>query len=171
MKLTRLERLILSNQYRMLEALYPDDADVYASKRKVVERGYELNYDWIAEDISSEVLSEDECRFVLDTLEMFRALKDAYEQLPDKSAVDSWTVQFDGFDGNNEAKYLSYARFHCESQNAYKELTKGDDFNSHMPVIDRYKRQLTAWKASGDKYRLTEGDVLRISKAAMLKKD
>ena len=40
-KLTTLDRLVLSNQYRILEALYPDEAETLAIKREAIENGYE----------------------------------------------------------------------------------------------------------------------------------
>lgn len=39
MKLSKLERLILANQFKILEALYPDDAESYENNRKAIEEG------------------------------------------------------------------------------------------------------------------------------------
>jgi hypothetical protein len=44
MKLTRTERWILVNQYRILEALYPDEAKWFAENREALSSGYELHY-------------------------------------------------------------------------------------------------------------------------------
>lgn len=45
MKLTKVERLILSNQYSILEKLYPEEAEHYHLQKKIVENGYSLHYD------------------------------------------------------------------------------------------------------------------------------
>ena len=50
-KLTRVERYILSNQFRILEALYPDEASHFATTREALEHGYEILYDWDMEHI------------------------------------------------------------------------------------------------------------------------
>lgn len=52
MDLTREQRWILANQYRILERLYPNEAECHAKAREVLENGYEFNYDWIAQHIS-----------------------------------------------------------------------------------------------------------------------
>ena len=38
------ERLLLANQCKILEKLYPSDADHYAARREALERGYTLEY-------------------------------------------------------------------------------------------------------------------------------
>ena len=45
-KLSRLDRLFLSNQLRILEALYPEEANDLARRREALECGYEMLYDW-----------------------------------------------------------------------------------------------------------------------------
>ncbi len=55
MDLSLKDRIIISNQLRILEALYPDEADWYANHRKAVEQGYKLHYGWIAEHFSDEM--------------------------------------------------------------------------------------------------------------------
>lgn len=44
MKLTRMERIVLVNQLRIMEALYPDEASQLGVQREALERGYELLY-------------------------------------------------------------------------------------------------------------------------------
>ena len=53
--LTLKERLLLANQYLILEKLYPDEAEHYAELRKVVERGYALEYIDLVEQFSEEL--------------------------------------------------------------------------------------------------------------------
>lgn len=165
MKLTRAERWILANQYRILEALYPSDG--YDKAREVLECGYELHYDWISEHIygDRDVMTTSECEEVLAILDMFSMLEAAYEKLADRSGIEEWAVRFSGFDGNNETKQLGYARFFCSHDGGrYPELRRGD-FNSHCPTLDAYRRMLVEWEKASDKLSLTKEDVVRMASA------
>lgn len=169
MKLSRVERLILANQYRILEALYPDEAESYANRREAIENGYEMHYRWQAEHIydGDDVMTEEESREVLDILDMFAALKRSQSLVADDASVESWHLTFSGFDGNNETKQMAYARYFCGLNGGrYTELDRGDNFNSHMPSLERYRRQLREWRKSADPHSLTKEDVIRIAAAA-----
>ena len=168
MKLSRVERWILSNQYRILEALHPDDADYYANAREAIENGYELHYRSISQYIYDDVMTDEECEEVIDILSMFRALRRTYEALPDKSGIAEQRVTFVGFDGNDkvEGRYLSYARYFCNQEGGrFTEIGRGDDFNSHWPALETYRRMLQAWNVSPDKYNLSQEDIIRITSA------
>jgi uncharacterized protein YfbU (UPF0304 family) len=69
-KLTRVERTLLRNQYAILEKLDPENADRYARLRQVVERGYTIFYSEALVDEGE--LSAEDCRYVMDVLDMFR---------------------------------------------------------------------------------------------------
>ena len=58
--LSRHERLFLYNQYKILEALYPGEAEYYSVKREALEYGYEIEYDLdTMEFISKEVMTRE----------------------------------------------------------------------------------------------------------------
>ncbi|MBV9958193.1 MAG: YfbU family protein [Acidobacteria bacterium] len=166
MKLSRTERWILSNQFRILEALYPNEAEDFADAREIVERGYELHYDWITQYISEDVMKADESSEVIKILSMFRALKYSFKALDNKSGIEEWQIDFAGFDGNSEGKQMVYAKYFCNSEGGkFTELNIGDDFNSHCPTIDRYRRMLAEWEKSSDRNKLMREDILRIISA------
>jgi len=170
MNLSRTERWMLANQYHILELLNPAEAAYYHEKREALECGYELHYEWSAEHIYKDVTTEAECHEVVEILAMFRALKDAYEAMPNKTGINAWAVTFHGFDGNDrtEGKYMGYARYFCSTGGGrFTELERGDNFNSHFAMLERYRRQLAAWKASAHVNALTEEDVRRIAAAAV----
>jgi uncharacterized protein YfbU (UPF0304 family) len=162
MKLSRVERWLLVNQFAIVEKLHPEEASSYAEMSEVLRVGYELHYDWIVEHIYSDVMTSVECKEVLDILDMFGFLRRAYEGLSDKSGVDDRWVKFHGFDGNNEGRYLSYVHFLVERQGKFQGLERGDNFNSHMPVLSIYRGMLERWNVSKDRYNLTREDVIRI---------
>src|SRR4028119_2336162 len=142
MKLTRAERWILSNQFHILEALYPDEAETFQKAREVVEAGYELNYDWITEHISPDnrMLNDEECREVIDILAMFSALKDSFQNLLDTSGLEEQEVTFSGFDGSVEPAQRDYVLFLVDREHKFLSLGRGQNFTSERPRLHTYRR-------------------------------
>ncbi len=161
-KLTHNDRIILVNQYLILEALYPEDAKSFKENRLIVENGYELHYDDLNPLIIESNLTADECREVLDILDMYWALRDSFSRLSDKSDIPERDVQFRGFDGNSGSGRLEYARFLVIEQNRWNEVLDGRpefDFNSHSTVIDMYRRMLNKWISMGKKHDLLGDEI------------
>lgn len=164
MKLTQSERWILSNQCRILELLDRENASHWTTAKEAIDSGYELEYSSLSKYIDSEVVTEEECREVFDILLMFDTLQHAYKNLPDKSGIEEWRIKFAGFDGNNEVKQMAYARYYCNLDGGrFVNLDRGDNFNSHSPVLDRYRSMLSEWKKSEKKHELTKDDIARIT--------
>jgi len=159
MELTKIERLILFNQYRILGKLDPDDARASDEACKILESGYTLEYETLASHIDTEV-SEEQCREVRDVLDMYRALKIAYRDLP-AGTLTAGDATFLGFDGNEETEQFAYATFLIEMQDKWGE-SKQDPRNSHWPVLSRYRTMLRSWKESANKWELTPVDTARI---------
>lgn len=76
MEMKKIDRLILSNQYRILEALYPDERVAYAKSRAVIEGGYSLHYSDLAKCLNEELIPQ-QCEEVDDVLEMFRSSRES----------------------------------------------------------------------------------------------
>lgn len=164
MELSRKERLFLSNQLKILEKLYPKEADYYEKHRKAVEQGYSLHYDWITENLREE-MSEEECREVLDILDMYRALTFSYRDLDDKSNLPEWKIEFPGFDGNNEPKQMKYTEYFINDLNRFSELRDDSDFpdyNSHSPMLEKYRRMLSKWNEFDQKQNLSKDEIIEI---------
>jgi uncharacterized protein len=162
MKLSKVERLQIANQFKILSLLDEHERDHYERMVKIFENGYELQYGDATEHFS-EGLSADDCRYVLDVLDMFRMMQRAYDDLEDKSGIKENRVTFLGFDGNHEPALMGYARFFCEDMKRYEDLRRVPSFNSHMSTTGLYRQMLDAWSASADKYRLTQDDLIRIT--------
>src|SRR5437588_7351354 len=159
MKLTRTERWMLSNQYRTLEALYSKEAKDYAHIREAIESGYELEYEQIIPYIYEEGLTEEECREVKDVMTMFHVLKASFNHLEDKSGIDEWKIAFRGFSGNDETSQMAYARYLREG-GSFRELDRGDDFDSHFPMLSGYRKMLSKWRDSENEYALSKDDII-----------
>ncbi len=136
------DRMILVNQYRILEKVDPKNASSYKRAITILEQGFEFDYDSIDGSIDRNTVSVAKCREVYEILEMYRRLHDSCEQLEDKSGIEERKVKFPGFDGNNESEYLAYGHF-LNGQGKYEESPM---LNSHMPSIDMYRRMLIAFK-------------------------
>jgi uncharacterized protein len=144
-KLTPVERILLLNQLRILEKLYPNEG--YDRWREAVEGGYTLHYDHGAPWLGSE-MDEAQCREVLDILDMYRSLSWSYDQLDDTSGIDERDVRFAGFDGNNESDYLGYADYQMHVLGHYEEsAVDGHAVNSHGQMLEMYRRLLPVWEA------------------------
>jgi uncharacterized protein len=169
MELTLKERLLLANQYLILEKLYPNEADRYAQFRKALQNGYVQAYGELTQWFSEDELSTEECRKVMDILDMYRVMRAAHARLSDRAAITEHDVTFPGFDGNNESKHFSYAKYLIEDCGRWEEF-KGCDLNTHSEMMPVYDRMLAAWNQSKDQVELTREDVLRILNANPWKK-
>jgi len=166
-ELSKKERLILVNQLLIIEKLYPEEASHYARHRQALEEGYELHYGWIYERLW-DGLSKEECRKVLDILDMYRALSMVEKALADKEFEGKYWLRFKGFDGNNESEYLAYSRYFIVDLGRFDELRYGQavpDFNSHLPSMPKYSAMLDEWDRLGRSFNLTVGDAVDILSA------
>lgn len=97
--------------------------------------------------------SPEELSFVVDVLDMWDFLERGYERLSkaDQERVAQEaepfgkTVQFAGFDGNDEASYIGIARFLIEHMNRFTRF-QGRELNAHMPTLATYRRMLTVFE-------------------------
>lgn len=154
MEISKIERLILINQYTILEKLDSDESEMYALNKKVLENGYTRDYGEIVEHLSDElpeIVSEE----VWDILQMYRSMNFSYKDLKDKGSLKEEDIKFKGFDGNNETSYMSYAKFVMHDLDRFDELrdnTGYPSYNSHWPKVDKYRRMLGAWKSVSERY-------------------
>jgi uncharacterized protein len=172
MKLTRTERWILSNQLNILGILDPDHKNDFEVPKKIIEEGYEYLYSSCIQYISpdDEIVTEAESMLVLDILSMFRAITQSLERMEDKTGIDVDQLKFGGFDGNEEGNYYSFAKFFCTEyyDQRFPEIGTGyDNFNSHFPILDVYKRMLQVWKECKNKYYLTKEELIQIGRSTV----
>ena len=145
MNLTRLERLTLINQFKLLLAADAHEEKYYRSMIKVLEEGYELEYPEAFRNVYEKGLSSEECNFVMNVLDAYHFLSLAWNNLPDKAGIKEYDVTFHGFDGNNEGSYLGYARHLIEDQGRWVGL-KLNDYNCHMPTLEKYSAIVKKFK-------------------------
>jgi uncharacterized protein len=138
--LSKVERLMLANQLRILERLDSENADEYRKNLDIILHGYTIQYEDVLSGIYDE-MSVEECRYVYDVLDLYRVLIRSYDELKDKEGLTSDDVKFRGFDGNNESKRLAFAE-HLKKEGLWTETLTGG-LNSHsISTMSLYPKML-----------------------------
>lgn len=149
-ELTRVERAILANQFRVLAAMYPEEKSDYEEREEVMRDGLTGSYEWALEYVcpDSNAMPREICDEVVDILQMHRTLLVSYKQLSDKTGISKKMLAFEGFDANEETKYYSYAEFFLRHDGGqFKELwSKKMGINSHWPKLSGYRAMLAIWR-------------------------
>lgn len=160
--LSPVERLQLSLLHRILARVLPEDAngvdgdsEHQLGLAEVLEKGFTGEYGTEFVGIEPEI-SKHDSGFVMDVLDMFRALFGSIAALEeDGTALDETLkrrLSFSGLDGNDplESQLGEYVRFLVEddrwTENAEFVLgpAKG---NSHARMVPVYSRMLTQYRA------------------------
>lgn len=165
-KLSIVERQLLINQLKIMQLLDSSNDD-YQNQITALEQGYEIHYPEVF-SISEDTMSVEECRLVLDILEMFRGIIYSYlalERLHQLKEMKKEDVRFVGFDGNNETKYMFYARYFINDLDRYSEIQEISypDYNSHAELLPTYRVMLNRWRDFQEKlpnpYLMTEEQI------------
>jgi len=167
MELSRIERLLLANQYKILSLLreHPDDVAEYDMRLEAVEKGYRAAYeDVLLKDIADE-FNETQCLFVKEAIALYGIMQRSYDNLEDKAGIEESSIRFPGFDGNDEYTHMAYARYLVEKQGWYRSLRAEPNFDSHEPMLGRYQSQNNRWQLMGKKTNLTPDDINTILEA------
>ncbi|WP_298579903.1 YfbU family protein [uncultured Olegusella sp.] len=149
-------RLILRNQEVLLSLADDLDDDEREQHRKnaiILEFGFTGEYPGVFASLRPEIPYSRTVE-LFDILDMFRVLRGSYERLSDeeKESVDERDISFRGFDysSTEETALPGYVEY-LFSDNRYKELEEplmrfSDGGNSHIPIIDVYRRMLRCFK-------------------------
>lgn len=164
-KLSRKDRLILINQYKILEKLEPEGASEYQQLITILANGYEYHYPEVLGGVYPDTLSEGECREVSDILIFFTALQDSYKNLDDKEGIDEYRIQFRGFDGNEESSQTGYLKYLVEIDKKFEHVVKRGEYNSHSLSLPYYRTMLARWQEMGKpRYpnRMTKDQIIKL---------
>ncbi|USD66229.1 YfbU family protein [Vibrio sp. SCSIO 43136] len=166
MEMTNAQRLILSNQYTLMSQLDPNNSAKYKRLQTIVERGYELQMTELNKDFGC--LVEDQCREIINIMEMYHAMQESYKMLDTEAQkdVDARRLTFLGFDIASESQQVNYVRFLVDSEGLYPQFDKGDHhFNAQMPMHDKYRRMLRTWQNCPRQYHLSSAEFQQIFNA------
>jgi len=150
-----------------------DEEFDYDNMIKALQYGFEYHYRDVFDCLFDEELTIEECKVVLDILEMYRGITYSYIKLKRENKIEKLKdedIRFKGFDGNNETKQMSYTRYFIVDLDRYSEIQEyapGNDFNSHFPMLSKYQAMLVKWKSfpMTEKYSMSElqiNDLLKI---------
>ena len=159
MELSVKDRLLLWNQYSILEALQPKEADHYKKLKTIVENGYRFHYDDLCPHIDREEFPEEAAREVIRILGMFEVIQDSVGEEGKVDGVADWVLGFAGFDGNCEVDQLGYLVFLVEQQERFVHVVKERRYNSHAPLLKRYREMLGRYQKLGSPLQLTEDQI------------
>lgn len=142
----KLQILMLCDIYRALDiknSFDPDliDEAVTSGNTWAISSKYDI--------LNDDSETPESVKFFIDTIDMFSCLKYTYgyfneaEKAEVSASIPHFknerSLEFLGFDGNNEAEFLSIGSM-LKTMGGYEDfdLTK----NSHMPCVDTYRRML-----------------------------
>lgn len=172
MELSKLERYFLSNQLRILETLYPTEADEFAVQREAIEQGYSFIYEMGMDHIldGDDAMTPDESKEVWESMDMFLSIDRTIQDLGLEELHNEHFTRFRGYDGNNESKFMGFAAFTIERLGRFTHLPLKEEiyFNSHMPTRQIYGKMLTEWRKIGYEHRfpMRKEDLMKVLAAA-----
>lgn len=166
MEMTNAQRLILSNQYSLMSQMNPENAEKYRRLQTIVERGYGLQMRELDKDFGC--LTEEACRNVIDFMELHHALQESYKMLNETNQqhVEARRLQFLGFDAATESQLVHYVRFLTDEEGLYPQFDKSEhQFNSQVPMSEKYQRMLQTWRNCPRQYHLSATEIQQILNA------
>jgi len=161
--LSQKDRLMLANQYRILELLDQENAGQHAMHREVLTGAMETHYVTLLDDFSND-LNIDVSREVMDILAMFTRLRLSYDHLGGAVSVDEQEIEFSGFHPQFENEMLNFARFFVRKLGRHPWLSEAGDsaLESPVPMLDIYRRMLTVWNSIGMSKVLSPDEIREI---------
>lgn len=150
-KLSTNERLVLFNQYEILKNLSMDkhDKERYEYYQTILHNGFKHEYCELLQGMDNEI-PENISEFVWEVFKLYRTLYNSYYELSDdeKLQIDKDDIKYEGFDGNEEGDYYSYANFILQDMKRFEDIYDNGkvSLNSHSNKVDQYSCMLAKWK-------------------------
>lgn len=170
MNITPELRIVLTNQYRILEMLSQQSGDrssanEYRTLGDVFQNGIESGYDRAGEYLSSRPsIPAAVSRFVSQVVDMFVELQSAAVEL-EMAPADIARARFPRFHYAREREH-SYASYHYSGRATLRDgsplqSVKYEEIPAR-PMVPIYERMLFHWRKSDDPQKLNAKDVKRI---------
>jgi uncharacterized protein YfbU (UPF0304 family) len=105
-----------------------------------------------------------------DILTMWRVVEDSFAKLPpdQKERVakeaDPWSLEFDGFDGNDEGEHYSAADMIIKKLGRFEEY-QPRELNAHSARLGHYRQMLRLYREGGQRHPLAADEIVRIVRA------
>lgn len=151
---TQSEKVMMWMLAQLLKRVDPEEQGTAELVQEAIYGGHYWALEWeLTGILHNHVDRRDAVTLVVNTLDAWNFVERAYEGFSDaekeriEKEVGPWgkNPMFPGFDGNNETEHMAIARFLVEKLGRFERF-KGRSFNSHMPVIGRYRRMTAAFE-------------------------
>lgn len=152
MNFTNEQKLIAAMLAEIHQALDIEDGVDSGLIAKALWSGNEWAIEWEHGFLLDSEESPPHVKHVVDVLDMWTFIEAGFAALDqdDKKRVaeaDPYgEPRFPGFDGNNEGKYMSAARFMIEHMRRFSNFAGRGDLNSHSPTVDISQRMLEVFR-------------------------
>lgn len=148
--LTRSERLILMNQFRILASMGGSESYTEYECENIaliLENGYEYFYDeFLPNDLT--VFSVKESNFVMAVLTIYREIDTLLKSDDCVNIKNRSDLIFPGFDANEESSYYHFCWFVVQKMNRFFEqkdrFNRGLELSTIEPMIPKYLRMIAA---------------------------
>jgi uncharacterized protein len=154
------ERILLANQFKILEILDPNSANEYSQSREIVEAGYQYLYETINTSISTADMPAETGEEVSEILDMFCVLEHSSKDLG--KTIEQLEVTFDGFE-ESDAHHYHFAMFARRKLGRWSELKHYPDSSQTESTLPRYRSMLDSWRTMGKPSKLSEEEITRLS--------
>ena len=158
--LSYVERILLANQFKILEILDPNSANEYSQSREIVEAGYQYLYETINTSITTAGMPMETGEEVCEILDMFRVLEHSSKDMG--NTMEQFEVTFDGFDESDDHHYR-FAMFARRKLGRWSELEHYPDSSQTESTLPRYRSMLDTWRTMGKPSKLSEEEIARLS--------
>lgn len=164
MSLSDVERRILLNQYKILSALFPAEAEQYDRLAQILNEGYHDRWSDVVYGDMKEPLPKEETDFVFDVLVMYDWLQKSYFSLPkpERFDFDEKQLRFPGFDAGGEKRLGAYARFLAQRMERFTFLNAVPGMVCGSSMRAAYGRMLAAMPKLEENRSLTAYEIRHI---------
>ena len=160
MELSMLERLTLRNQFKLMAELDEYDRGYLNRLITILEGGFEGDY-WELFYRFGTPLSESDCTFVKEVLEMFEQLTSAFTEGMQIPPGDLEMLTFQGFSKQFESRFVKYAEFLLNNAGTASDLREYQSAESEARTVERYKRMYSAWVKTQSSKRISSSAELK----------
>lgn len=135
--------------YQILQKSLKDDYTNYFDKHyDYSDVNFAFHFEGLLKLMSGEENAVNECKEVLDILEMYNTIIKYYKSLEHKDKLTDEKVAFPGFDDLNETNHYYFAWLFLKTLNKYpivEEFTQTDDLKTHCSILPKYRAMLRKW--------------------------
>lgn len=149
--LSDIERLILSNQYKIMAMLSTEEYEIQENTRisQIFENGSPYLYNQYLTHIKDGLISEEQ-DFTLAVLELFDAIRLSLRTLTEDevNSLNQFQVKFQGFDKNHETKFYEAVK-EIRKHGEFVEVIDSGAESAFSSKVELYTNMIVEWERLG----------------------